>query len=190
MTRTAFAALLSLALAGSAAAQPAPAAIVGTWKAATDEGVIVIAPCGPTFCGKLTDSLRIRANPDTRDFKNRDPALRDRRVTGMTMLQGFTGGPTEWKGGTLYNPDDGGTYTGKIVAEGAGRPEADRLHHLPPVPKPGVDADEVSRLFHAGKTSERRAGLGQPLGDVRLQQRLHGRGDAGVIAVHPRPLVG
>ena len=114
----AFIGLSALAFASGASSQVAAPAIVGSWKAATDEGVIVIAPCGPAFCGRLVDSLRIRANPDSRDFKNKDAALRDRRVNGMTMLQGFTGGPTEWKGGTLYNPDDGGTYTGKITAQG------------------------------------------------------------------------
>ena len=119
MRRIAFATALAFSLSAAAAlAQPAGGTLVGTWKAPLDDAVIVIAPCGPAFCGKLTDSIRIRANPDGRDFKNRDVAMRDRRVNGLLMLQGFTGGPTEWKGGTVYNPDDGGTYTGKITAEG------------------------------------------------------------------------
>ncbi len=30
------------------------------------------------------------------------------------FLSGFSGGPTQWKGGRVYNPDDGGTYKGTI----------------------------------------------------------------------------
>ncbi len=128
MSRIALAAtlgLLTLATAAlPAAAQPAGTGLQGRWKAATDEAVIVIAPCGAALCGKVVDSSRLRANPDSRDFKNRDPGLRDRKVDGMMLMQGFTGGPTEWKGGTLYNPEDGGTYTGKITADG---PDAIKL---------------------------------------------------------------
>jgi uncharacterized protein (DUF2147 family) len=31
------------------------------------------------------------------------------------MLTGFTGGPTEWRNGSVYNPADGGTYRGTIT---------------------------------------------------------------------------
>ena len=31
-----------------------------------------------------------------------------------TDLYDFTGGPTKWTGGKVYNPDDGGTYSGTI----------------------------------------------------------------------------
>jgi uncharacterized protein (DUF2147 family) len=30
------------------------------------------------------------------------------------ILTGFTGGPKEWRGGSVYNPEDGGTYHGAI----------------------------------------------------------------------------
>lgn len=57
---------------------------------------------------------KIRAEPDLVDKKNVDPKLRKRKVKGLRILTGFIGGPLEWTGGLLYNPDDGGTYKGVI----------------------------------------------------------------------------
>ncbi|MEO7170149.1 MAG: DUF2147 domain-containing protein, partial [Sphingomonas sp.] len=36
-----------------------------------------------------------------------DEALRSRRLMGLRILDGFTGGPREWKGGPLYDPNSG-----------------------------------------------------------------------------------
>ena len=30
-------------------------------------------------------------------------------------VEGFSGGPSEYRGGRLYNPEDGNTYTGTIT---------------------------------------------------------------------------
>lgn len=120
VSRFAFAALAggaALAMAGSAGAQsnPSTSMLVGTWKSPTKNATIAIAPCGQSLCGRLQDSDDLRADPDRRDIKNKDHALRDRKLAGMLMLQGFTGGPDKWTGGTVYNGDDGGTYKGTIT---------------------------------------------------------------------------
>jgi uncharacterized protein (DUF2147 family) len=45
------------------------------------------------------------------DWKNPDPALRDRPVMGLTVLHNFVpDGPDRWVNGTIYDPDSGNTY--------------------------------------------------------------------------------
>jgi uncharacterized protein (DUF2147 family) len=49
------------------------------------------------------------------DRENPDPALRDRPVLGLHILQGFTyAGDDLWKGGTIYDPESGKTYKCKM----------------------------------------------------------------------------
>lgn len=120
IARLVFAALL--AAAGPVAAQPAPdraSPIVGVWATATDHGRVEIAPCGPAFCGKILAADFITAHPGVKDTVNPNPALRDRPVDGLLILRGFVGGPSEWRDGTLYDPEHGGTYHGKITLRGA-----------------------------------------------------------------------
>lgn len=117
--------LLLAIVAALTAAAPAVAqtsTLVGAWKSPTRGGVIAIAVCGATVCGKLVDGDDLRAVPDATDIRNRNAALRARPLKGLLLLQGFTGGPERWVGGTVYNPDDGGTYSGAIT-----RIDADHL---------------------------------------------------------------
>lgn len=95
---------------------PAPAeAIAGRWVTETRHGIIEITPCANSICGRLIDSDSIRADPHHRDERNKDAAQRNRPLKGIVMLQGFSGGGPKWDGGTVYNPDDGGTYKGTIT---------------------------------------------------------------------------
>ena len=107
-------------LAALAAASPAWAAspAEGLWRTPAHGGLVEIAACGEALCGRLVTSAGIRADPGLKDTQNRNPALRGRTLKDLPMLQGFTGGPTEWKGGTVYNPEDGGTYKGTIKLTG------------------------------------------------------------------------
>lgn len=102
----------ALSVAGLAhAASP----IDGRWQTPVKNGVIEIAPCGDALCGRVVTSDVIKADPGMKDVNNKDAALRDRPIKGLLTLKGFTGGPKEWKGGTAYNPDDGGTYKGSLT---------------------------------------------------------------------------
>ena len=103
-----------LASAGVAAASP----VAGTWQAPTKGAVIQVYDCGAAVCGRVIDSDDIRANPDLRDARNKDAALQGRRLKNLTMMTGFTGGPTEWTGGTLYDPASGNTYHGSLTLKG------------------------------------------------------------------------
>ena len=112
---------LFLALAASLATLASPALAAdptGLWQTPTNGGQVRIARCGPALCGTLVTSDHIRREPTARDENNKDTAQRSRTLRGLPMLTGFTGGPTEWRGGSVYNPADGGTYRGTITMTG------------------------------------------------------------------------
>jgi uncharacterized protein (DUF2147 family) len=44
--------------------------------------------------------------------------VNDEDLRNLPMLSGFTGGPTEWRNGSVYNPADGRTYRGTITMNG------------------------------------------------------------------------
>jgi uncharacterized protein (DUF2147 family) len=54
-------------------------------------------------------------NPQAADIHNPDPALRGRALCGLTIMSGFRlNGPDRWEGGSLYDPESGNTYTGRV----------------------------------------------------------------------------
>lgn len=109
---------LFLALAASLATLTSPALAgdpTGLWQTPTNGGQVRIARCGQALCGALVTSEHIRDEPNARDEHNKNEAQRSRTLRGLPMLSGFTGGPTEWRGGSVYNPADGGTYRGTIT---------------------------------------------------------------------------
>ena len=117
MIRTlAFATLAFTAIAGSASAQTADP--TGLWQTPTNGGQVRISRCGQALCGVLVTSDHIRANPNVQDEHNSDRAQRSRTLRNLPMLRGFTGGPTEWTNGSVYNPADGRTYRGTITMQG------------------------------------------------------------------------
>lgn len=83
------------------------ASIVGRWRTPAENGVVEIQRCGVTLCGRLVDAAPLRRDPDQKDVRNRDASLRDRPLRGLAVLQNFTGGPSVWRGGPLYDPNSG-----------------------------------------------------------------------------------
>ncbi|MES1974063.1 MAG: DUF2147 domain-containing protein [Pseudomonadota bacterium] len=113
--------MMALALAAGAAAPPPPQpdTVVGRWKTETRNGVVEIQRCGPSICGHIVTSDALRTNPGMTDSKNADPALRKRLLRGMPMLGGFTAaGDGVWANGTIYNAEDGKTYSARITPIG------------------------------------------------------------------------
>jgi uncharacterized protein (DUF2147 family) len=111
-----FSVLAAAAVVAAALASPALAGDpTGLWQTPTNGGQVRITRCGQALCGALVTSDHIRAQPNARDEHNKDASQRNRPLRGLTMLSGFTGGPTEWRGGSVYNPADGGTYRGTIT---------------------------------------------------------------------------
>ena len=101
--------------AGAVEADP----VLGTWRTPSKHGVVRIERCGASICGRLVESDNIRTNPDLRDVNNKDESRRARRLKGLQILSGFRLEGNKWTGGTIYNPEDGGTYKATITPEGA-----------------------------------------------------------------------
>jgi uncharacterized protein (DUF2147 family) len=110
--------ILAAAIAHSSAGLAAPAFaqdVTGLWQTQTNGGQVEISHCGNSLCGKLVSSNHIKSDPSVKDEKNKDASLRNRPLKNMQMLYDFTGGPTKWTGGKVYNAADGGTYSGTIT---------------------------------------------------------------------------
>ena len=105
------AAAASLSTAAIAMASPAD----GLWRSPTKHGEVQIYDCGADVCGRVADGDDIRANPDIRDSKNKDTAQQGRRIKGAVIMTGFHGGPAEWTGGQVYDPQSGNTYHGTVT---------------------------------------------------------------------------
>ena len=106
--------LIAVAVLGALAGPAFAADVTGLWATPTNGGQVEIARCGNSLCGKLVTSGQIRTDPSLKDIRNKDAAQRGRTLKGLQMLYDFTGGPAKWSGGKVYNPDDGGTYSGTI----------------------------------------------------------------------------
>lgn len=106
-TRTTAAAVLALLPAAAFAANDGPA---GSWRH-PDQSVIKFYECGGGLCAQIEKARDANAL----DAKNPDAAKRSQKVEGLVIMQGAQKkGGSEWHG-KLYNPDDGGTYDGKVI---------------------------------------------------------------------------
>jgi len=95
-----------------------PDTAIGKWRTPSRHGVVDITRCGMSLCGRLIDSDNIRTQPDLRDVNNKDAAKRSRKLKDLQILGGFTRKSASWDGGTIYNPEDGGTYKATITPAG------------------------------------------------------------------------
>ena len=84
---------------------------------------VQIEPCGDRLCGTiiwLKEPNDEDGNPK-RDKDNQDESLRDRPIIGLKLLNGFKpdgDSKTAWDDGTIYNPEDGKTYSSEMALEG------------------------------------------------------------------------
>ena len=105
----------------------------GVWLTGERDAAVAIAPCPGNdwllLCGRivwLEDAIDARGRP-RRDDNNPNPARRDRPICGLVVLGGLRlSGPNTWDGGSVYNPQDGRTYSAdlKLLADGALRVRA------------------------------------------------------------------
>jgi uncharacterized protein (DUF2147 family) len=84
-----------------------PGEIYGLWATPKNHGRVEVVPCNGAVCARVVDGKQLRANPDQTDVHNPDPVKRQRRVKGLFILEGYRGGPTQWQGGTVYDPQTG-----------------------------------------------------------------------------------
>jgi uncharacterized protein (DUF2147 family) len=120
LLRVARAVLLVIALSSFAIPGTAVPAMVtdGAWFIDGTGGAVQIFDCSGLLCGRIIwlRTVRDTAGRLTSDKKNPDPAFRQRLLCGLTILQGLQpAGLDHWNSGSLYNPDDGGTY--RVSAE-------------------------------------------------------------------------
>lgn len=103
----------------TAASGAQAAGIIGLWNTDSDNGKVQIYKCGEGICGKVVDADQLRANPNQTDAYNKNKAQRSRKVKGLVLFSGYTGGPTEWTGGAIYDPKSGDTgRNGKLRLNG------------------------------------------------------------------------
>lgn len=92
-----------------------PDAVAGRWKTESRGGIVEIARCGSSICGKLLTSDGIAENPALKDLNNKKVALRGRTLKDLQILGGFAFDDGLWKGGTIYNAEDGKVYSAQIT---------------------------------------------------------------------------
>jgi uncharacterized protein (DUF2147 family) len=82
---------------------------------------VKIEDCGGKLCGSLIwlKQPLDKEGKDKIDSQNPDPSLQSRKLLGLPLLNGFVsdGDETVWSGGTIYNPDDGKTYSCKLTMQ-------------------------------------------------------------------------
>jgi uncharacterized protein (DUF2147 family) len=104
--------LLALVLCATASVAEAPGP-VGTWSTEGGKSHVEIVPCGSQLCGRvvwLKEPLDEAGSPKT-DRSNPEAGLRTRPILGLPLLSGFVpAGDGRWADGSIYNPEDGGTY--------------------------------------------------------------------------------
>ncbi len=88
--------------------------ILGVWRNPDTGSLIRFYPCGDTACAKIAEV----DEKGRKDTNNPDPALRNRPVVGIVIMNGGKKvGPLTWRG-SLYNWADGGTYNGTLTLTG------------------------------------------------------------------------
>jgi len=112
-------ALVAATMVAAPVSAAGPDTVLGKWRTPSRHGVVQIDRCGASVCGRLVESDNIRSNPDLRDVNNKDTAKRGRRLKDLQILGGFTRSKDGWGGGTIYNPEDGGTYKATITPAGS-----------------------------------------------------------------------
>lgn len=113
---------LFLMLAYSAVQAQDSEAIVGTWFNTEKDAIVTISRQGDEFVGKITWLKEpMRNGEPTRDEKNESKELQQRPILGLEVLTGLRYKNGSWKGGTIYDPKTGNTYSCelKLLSENA-----------------------------------------------------------------------
>ncbi len=99
--------------------------IEGTWIATSRngqiDGRISIQKCSDgTPCGILV-WIDPKKNSQRLDLRNPNQRLRSRPLIGAVILSGFTKHGEVWRGGRIYNPEDGMSFNCSIARGGDGQ---------------------------------------------------------------------
>ena len=86
--------------------------IIGIWLSANGKGQVQIYKEGDKYFGKLywlKEPNGPKGNPKM-DINNPNPALKNKPLLGTMLLRGFVFDDGEWKGGRIYDPENGKDY--------------------------------------------------------------------------------
>ena len=120
-----FSLITILSLFGSLVGSGAFAApLEGTsWRTSSGDATIRIEACGQRTCGRILSSVA-QPGQSMLDTQNPNPALRTSSIIGLDILFGFNRQPDDsYKGGTIYNPEDGKTYRSEFKLKPDGKLE-------------------------------------------------------------------
>lgn len=92
-------------------------AVLGEWLTGEGTSKILIYKCGEEYCGKISWLKEPEKDGKPRvDDKNPEERLRNQPLMGMEIMTGFSfDGEDTWKGGKIYDPKSGNTYSGKMT---------------------------------------------------------------------------
>lgn len=107
--------ILCAALAAASAYAQGPT-VLGYWQEPRGS-VILISRCDHALCVQI--AMLSSRSPVATDRHNPDPTLRNRRLCGLKIGEGFVEiDPQHARGGHLYDPRSGRTYSGQMTADG------------------------------------------------------------------------
>ena len=82
-------------------------AILGEWLSEEKDGKVLIFKQGEKYFGKVVWGK----SSGKKDEKNPDPSLRNKDIIGSTILKDFSFKGKSWEGGSVYDPNNGKSYS-------------------------------------------------------------------------------
>lgn len=92
----------------------------GTWVMANGKVTVRVSKCSSNLCARIVGlkEPRDKAGKPKVDKLNPNPALRRQPLMGLSLAKMQPSGLNNWSG-TIYNPDDGRTYSASLMVKGA-----------------------------------------------------------------------
>jgi uncharacterized protein (DUF2147 family) len=86
--------------------------ILGVWYNTEKTAKVIISKSGDKFMGKIAWLLEPEKNGvPAMDEQNDNDKLKNRPLMGLTILEGLSYRNGFWKGGKIYDPKSGNTYS-------------------------------------------------------------------------------
>ena len=88
-------------------------AVVGTWLTASGKAKVTIYKVGSKYNGKISwlKNPNYEDGTTKRDKNNPDKNRQSDPLLGLLMLKDFEFDEDEWENGTIYDPENGKTYS-------------------------------------------------------------------------------